>query len=137
MTDKTIVAVYGSLRQGLGNHRLLENDGVNFLGNGETLSNATMISMGAFPAITQPSAEGGNYPIRVEVYEVDEPTFQSLERLEGYPTFYDREEVQVVMSDKTTIKANIYFIARCDERNVSNILDHGDWVANLREEGRL
>lgn len=132
--SETIVAVYGSLRQGLGNHRLLDNDGVEFLGKGETVSKANMVSLGAFPAITQPSASGGSYPINVEVYSVDDDTFNNLERLEGYPTFYDREVVQVVMSDKRIVNANIYFIA--DINRGRDVLEHGDWVLHLKEEGR-
>ena len=134
MTDKTIVAVYGSLRQGLGNHRLLDNEGVEFLGRGETVSKASMVSMGSFPAITQPSSEGGDYPIVVEVYAVDEPTFKNLDRLGGYPNFYNREEVQVVMSEKRIVNANIYFISEVTDGR--HTLEHGDWMLHLREEGR-
>ena len=70
------VFVYGTLRDGEGNHRLLENS--EFLRD-EVLIGFDMFNVGGFPAVI----EGDGYVVG-EVYEVDEQTLKSLHRLEGY-----------------------------------------------------
>lgn len=67
---KHTVAVYGSLRQGLGNHRLLMH--VPKFKQGWTMTDFTMYSLGGFPAIVPDKA---GKPVVVEVYEVDDATF--------------------------------------------------------------
>lgn len=81
------VFVYGTLKRGFGNgERLLSN--ARFIGV-DSLQNFLMYSLGgAFPAIV-PTDD----PARIvhgEVFEVTPDEFQSLDRLEGYPSFYDR-----------------------------------------------
>lgn len=97
--SKTKVAVYGTLKQGHGNHTLLRD--ATYIGATVTEPTFTMYNLGAFPAI---EAEGDT-PISVEVYEVDDDTFERLDRLEGYPNFYNRRVV-----DTEYGKAWIYFI---------------------------
>ena len=80
-----VVAVYGSLKKGFGNHRRLETS--KFVGM--AMIPGTLYSLGAFPAITLE----GNTDVHVELYEVDDPTLESLDRLEGHPSFYTRTEV--------------------------------------------
>jgi gamma-glutamylaminecyclotransferase len=77
--DKFKVAVYGSLRKGLSNHRLLEQS--KFLGTFETPPEYSMYSIGlAFPGLKS----NGSTSIVMEVYEVDEYTLGRLDMLEGY-----------------------------------------------------
>lgn len=85
----TKVFVYGTLRKGFSNSRLLSTA----ISKGEHLlsSKHLMISLGAFPALI-PSEEF--HLTRGEVYEVDEDTLSNLDRLEGHPDFYERVEVQ-------------------------------------------
>lgn len=109
------VAVYGSLRQGMGNHRLLENS--KFLGK-DKLDGFIMYSLGGFPCIRTVFPEGNT--ITVEVYEVDDATFERLDRLEGYPSFYDRKKVGTQYGE-----AWIYTIEREKSRPV---VESGDWV---------
>ena len=110
------VAVYGSLKHGHGNNRLLSES--EFKGRGVTLPEYTMYSMGGFPCIT----EGGDTPIHIEVYEVDDRTFERLDFLEGYPRFYNRKEIETTYGT-----AWIYYIQ--DETYLGNLnkVGNGQW----------
>lgn len=123
--NRHIVAVYGSLRQGLHNHRLLQAIDVEYLGKGLTNNTALLYNLGAFPAITQPTLNRGAEKIVVEVYAVGEQTFKSLDRLEGYPDFYDREQVGVTLDNGDTHEAWVYFLH--NERGV--VIAANDWKA--------
>lgn len=122
MVQEFLVAVYGSLRQGMGNHRLLQDGEAAFLGT-ERVSGFQMYSMGGFPFITPAEGE-----IRIELYKVDRDTMLRLDRLEGYPSFYDRKLIQTSKG-----QAWIYFIVG---KNLSNYepVASGDWVLFRRGE---
>lgn len=78
--QKTLFAVYGTLKSGWGNNRILQGNS-KLLGTFVTPPNYTMYSLGGFPAVTKE----GNTPITVEVYEVTDPqTIQRVHNLEGY-----------------------------------------------------
>lgn len=111
--------VYGSLREGLGNHRVLgeskrQDDGVIPFG-------FRMRSMGGFPAIYHAGAQDET-PITVEVYEVSsEDVAQRLDWLEGYPNFYDRKVIK--LADGRV--GWVYFIHREDTSRP--LVPEGDW----------
>jgi len=120
-----IVAVYGTLRKGFGNHRLLEH--CNKIKTGITDEKFTMYSFGGFPAISPTNVKDTN--ITVELYEVvDERTSRNLDSLEGYPEWYDKTEVTV---DNT--KAMIYFMPK-DKIGNKKIVENGDWVDYLNRD---
>lgn len=76
--EKELFCCYGTLRKGLGNHRLIE--GAKYLGDEWLDSKYTMYNVG-FPGVIPE----GNTPIHIEVYEVSEPSMKAgLDRLEGY-----------------------------------------------------
>lgn len=83
------VFVYGTLKRGGGNHRLLEASGARFLGNHQIAG--TMHDYGAFPAVTL----DGSGTVHGEVYEVSTVTLERLDRLEGTPSFYQRARVSM------------------------------------------
>lgn len=84
-----LVAVYGTLKRGRGNNRLLSTS--SFIGEDE-LHGFTMYSAGGFPVIYR--SEELSKSILVEVWEVDEETLTGdLDRLEGHPSWYCRELV--------------------------------------------
>jgi len=112
--EPQLVAVYGSLREGLHNHRLLEDS--DYLGLDWTDPDYTMLSLGSFPGIV----EGGETAIKIEVYQVNQDTFTNLDRLEGYPNFYNRKKIETKFGD-----AWIYFL---EGREYSTTyVPSGDW----------
>lgn len=114
------VAVYGSLKQGFGNHRLLE--GQELLCKGFTeLECYTMYSLGPFPGVV----DDGEGDIQVEVYQVDDACFERLDRLEGHPNFYKRELVTIVSGQSVPHEAWMY-IYQGDVAGLP-IVATGDW----------
>lgn len=111
-----LVAVYGSLKQGYRNHALL--GGSEFKGVDGTSAEFSMYSMGGFPCIT----EGGDTSIHVEVYEVEDEVFSRLDRLEGYPSFYNRKEIDTMYG-----KAWIYYIQDGSYLGELNLVANGRW----------
>lgn len=86
----TKVFVYGTLKKGRGNDRLL--NGAKFLGNARTTSGAYTMYQGGYPMVLA----DGLFHISGELYEVDNPKIlESLDRLEGHPDFFHRHSVSV------------------------------------------
>lgn len=91
MKNKThLIGVYGSLRQGMYNHRLLDNDGAEFIKHYTYTLPYKMIAYSSFPALIPEKDEKTNN-VDFEVYAVDDNTYRMVERLEGYPSFYDKD----------------------------------------------
>lgn len=114
---KGLVAVYGSLRKGLHNHALLHN--ADFKGTA-VANGFKMFSMGSFPFITHQDATEQD-TIQIEVYAVTPEEMRNLDRLEGFPSFYNRELI-----DTPYGKAWIYYID--NERGGYAPVVDGDWM---------
>ena len=89
MNGSARVFVYGTLLSGEPNHRLLAD--AELVGAARTEPDFDLVSLGAFPAMIA----GGATAIAGEVYEVDRPTLDALDRLEGHPRFYRRRAVRL------------------------------------------
>lgn len=128
--ENVLVSVYGTLKQGWGNHSLLQRDPV-ITGN---IGIAKLDGRG-FPIIKL----GDKYKLRVEVYEVNKDDLRNLDRLEGYTeghkaTFYDRKKVQVTLADDSKLETFVYeyvsdftdsITSECEEANgVYNWVGH-------------
>lgn len=116
--SKHIVAVYGTLREGQGNWSWALRNRSEKLGEAE-ISGFQMYSTGGFPAVVHATDED---VIKIEVYEVDDEVFSDLDRLEGYPTMYTREQV-----DTEYGSAWLYIWNSSTAR--LQLLPEGDWVA--------
>ena len=99
--EKIYVFVYGTLRKGYWNHSLLENS--KFLGKAITKEKYSLFADGIPYVVKIPKTQ-----IIGELYEVDKETLERLDRLEGHPDFYKREEIEVLLDEKP-MKAWIYF----------------------------
>ena len=82
------VFVYGTLKQGWGNNRLLPPG--TFLRKYTTEPLFTMWDIGGLPALTR-----GADRVLGELYEIDGDTLSDLDRLEGHPHFYQRTLVDM------------------------------------------
>jgi gamma-glutamylcyclotransferase (GGCT)/AIG2-like uncharacterized protein YtfP len=114
-----LVAVYGTLRQGCGNNRVLGPS--EKLGLFKTPPHWEMFSMGGFPGV-----RNGDKPITLEVYRVtDECVSQSLDWLEGYSgdesNFYDKTTVHTDWGE-----AEMY-VLQGEQYKGSPLIEGGDW----------
>lgn len=119
------VFVYGTLKKGEGNHRLMSmSEGVLLYSPAESYPNYTMYDLGGFPAVVH----GGTSCIRGEVYKVK--TLDLLDDLEGHPTFYCREQVPIIGWPHHIITCWMYVYTRGNvlnaERNITKVED-GYW----------
>lgn len=91
--NKPRVFVYGSLKAGQSNHRLLVAGGATLLGT-DTLSGAyRLVDFGAYPGLVR-LGDGSNENVHGEVYQIDDEILASLDILEGHPHYYERIKVQ-------------------------------------------
>lgn len=118
-----LVGVYGTLKQGFHNHGVMVRAGGEYLGSGQTTNLYLMVSLGGFPAVTLGQHL---HHIKVEVYRVQD--ISPLDRLEGYPYFYDRTPVPVEMEDGTTETAYIYHIEDEEYLLRKTPVPGGEWV---------
>lgn len=75
--DTHYVAVYGTLKRGYSNHRLLAR--ARFLGT-DHLRSVVLFDLGPYPGALERPSQG----VLVEVYEVDNSGLERLDELEGY-----------------------------------------------------
>lgn len=123
MSETLKVLVYGSLRKGMQNDikYYAENANSNTKLLGTTKIKGKMYSLGAFPYVN--TKEDG--VVVGEVYETtenQERLLYGLDRLEGYPAFYNREEVDTEFG-----KAWVYYINK-PPRPDNTFVEDGDWV---------
>ena len=98
MDKSHLVAVYGTLKSGYGNNRLLRNE--EFIGEGITKDKLSMKCYGVPMVFKEPSTA----PVFVEVYRVKEKQLHGpLDRLEGHPNLYCRKPTKVIVDDKELV----------------------------------
>ena len=124
---KYLVAVYGSLRRGMGNHQYYLSSS-EYKGTFSTEPEYTLHSLSYYPGLKL----DGNTSIVMEVYEVDEETLKNLNRLEGYrpgetSTFYDRIKINTPWG-----KAFTYIYV--NKLSKESIIESGDWVGFKNKE---
>lgn len=100
-----LVAVYGTLRKGFGNHGLLS--AARLLDSGTTIDQYGMVCEG-IPYVGSEVREDGNR-IVVEVYAVDDETLARLDGLENHPEWYTRKQVPITLDNGVTVDAWLYF----------------------------
>jgi gamma-glutamylaminecyclotransferase len=110
------VFVYGTLRRGEGNHRLLQ--GARFVGEACTVPGFALCDLGAFPGLVRDGAG----TVAGELYDVDAATLAALDRLEGVPSFYRRERVEL----KGVGSTDAYTLTPRQVRGC-DLIPSGDW----------
>jgi gamma-glutamylcyclotransferase (GGCT)/AIG2-like uncharacterized protein YtfP len=119
--EKTLIAVYGSLRKNMGNDHLLSTS--EYLGDFQTKPEFSLYSLGYYPGLKT----GGNTSVTMEVYEVDEKTAERVDRLEGYTpgekaTFYDKIPIETPYGE-----ASVYIYV--NDIPQERLVESGDWKA--------
>ena len=94
---------YGTLKRNFSNHYLLKNS--QYLGTGHTKCQYALYSS-CIPYVIKNEQVSH---IHGELYEVDTTTLKQLDKLEGHPGWYFREEVEIVTEANQTVTAWLYF----------------------------
>jgi gamma-glutamylcyclotransferase (GGCT)/AIG2-like uncharacterized protein YtfP len=95
-----LVAVYGSLKKGFGNHMLLADAPLIATGFAKGWN---MYSLSYYPMIIP-----GDGDVQVEIYQVTKAEMDRLDALEGYPDYYNRK-ITYVTTSMRVIQAWIYY----------------------------
>jgi gamma-glutamylcyclotransferase (GGCT)/AIG2-like uncharacterized protein YtfP len=90
--------VYGTLKKGYRNNILLSQSV--FVQEATTKPKYKIYDCGMYPCMIKD--DKGN-SITGEIYEIDETTLARLDRLEGVPYLYQRDEIQLENFDKPTL----------------------------------
>lgn len=102
--DCSHVAVYGTLKEGRGNHWLLGTS--ELVGKGKTANKFPMIC-DSIPYVYDEIGTGHN--INVEVYDVTDPTVAAdIDSLEQHPDWYERKLVNIELANGDYITAWMY-----------------------------
>ena len=113
------IAVYGSLRKMFGNHRILRDGKATLISEERVSIPYKMISLGGFPGLI-PSKEHSE--VTIEIYEVNPQTYERVEWLEGFPSFY-----QKAIINSTVGETEVYVLENERYREYP-IVECGDWV---------
>lgn len=116
------VFVYGTLLSGERNNLFLQNPEYKLLGNCK-VTGFTMYNLGAFPACVRDYSFN---TINGEVWEISDGRLDCLDGLEGYPNFYNREEIPTEFG-----YAWIYIHTK--EPN-AEVIKSGNWKQYIKKE---
>ena len=104
MEEKHIVFVYGTLKKGCRLNYMLNTS--TYLGEAVTINKYKLHHISGLPMLEKEVEE--DY-ITGDVYEVNDKVLQILDKVEGVPDLYVREEIYV-MTENLFLKAYVYFI---------------------------
>lgn len=123
----SLVFVYGTLKKGFSNHRLLA--GSEYLGAAQTVEKYAMYSTGT-PIVLK---EEPVSPIHGELYRVNEATLVALDSLEGHPDWYRREEINIfVDGEQGRYQETAWLYFSLDKRGV--LVPEGKYLKQVRRQ---
>ena len=117
LENSTLIAVYGTLRQGFGNNRLL--NGCRMVGSGWTDQKFQLTASGI--PFVHPKKKVSK--IRVEIFEIPEDRMDSIDGLEGHPTWYKRVLIPITLDNEKPVEAELYF----NIQEGSTLIESGDY----------
>lgn len=120
MSDESLIRlfVYGTLRRGEANHHLLLR--ATYVREAVTPPAYTLFACDGHPAM----GDGGTTTVVGEVFDVDDATLATIDRLEDHPTWYRRQ--LIVLADGDSAWA--YLLPPHFTEGRARIAG-GDWVA--------
>lgn len=100
------IAVYGTLKKGRGNSFYLRD--AQPVGVGVT-AGKYRLCITTLPYLLDEENDSG-FNVKVEVYDVNDTTFNAVDMLEGHPGFYRRRKTEIVLSNGKKTSAWVYFV---------------------------
>lgn len=129
MNENQLVFVYGSLRQGKHNHSLLVYNNAKLIDRGCIQGSLRAREHDSFPYATLDQPGDQNNTIHGEIYEVSPACMKALDRLEGYPDFYNRRLVLVVGEDMPGQEwGNMAWAYHCEAAADMPVVESGNWL---------
>ena len=111
------VFVYGTLKHGFSNSFYYMAD-AEYIDDAVTLEKYAMIGKDyPFPYLLGKNSKGKR--VKGELYEVTKSTLDKLDKLEGYPTHYNRELVNLLTSEGKVLKALTYVKTNVTEHDLA------------------
>lgn len=112
------IVCYGTLMTGERNHRFCRNA----VSIKPCTFRGTLYDTGwGFPAVQLT----GSGTVHGEIMEVPIADWPGIDRLEGYPRLYDREEIEVVLEDGTADRGWVYVMN--DVSEMAKVIPGGNW----------
>lgn len=118
----TYIGVYGSLKRGFLFNSVLGD--AEFVGE-DKIEGFDMYNLGTFPAAIK--NKDSETPLSLEVFKTDDPgILDALDRLEGYPDFYNKGRYETVSGQVVTM----YYISNHPERitDTRPFIESGVWT---------
>lgn len=104
------VFVYGTLKTGETNHRIMTNPGngrSTFIGQARTLKKWPLVLVSKYEIPCLLPREGLGHEVCGEVYQVDDRMLEALDRLESHPDYYVRSQEDVVMLSQANSSTDV------------------------------
>lgn len=95
--------VYGSLKRGNSAHRLLSDQGATFLREAATHPRYHLVKVSWFPGMVEGEEGTG---VHGELYELPDSALKRLDRYEGVPGLFTRNEIE--LDDGSKVVAYLY-----------------------------
>lgn len=123
------VVVYGTLLRGYGNYRRVLENRSDFI-VATTIRGFKMYTQhGGYPYLDK--TDNPEDVVHVEVFHVNELVFRNCDRLEGYPTHYDRVEVDTESGHKGWV---YFYPTQHDHGHKGTFIESGSWTKWFNEE---
>jgi len=119
MKSNTVqIIAYGTLMTGEPNHRFCRNA----VAIQPCTITGTLYDTGwGFPAFVP----GDTGAVRAELIEIPPANLLAMDRLEGYPRLYDRQQILATLADGSTVEAWVYVMNRLPPQ--ATVIASGDW----------
>ncbi|XP_076456159.1 gamma-glutamylaminecyclotransferase-like isoform X2 [Babylonia areolata] len=117
--ERHLMFVYGTLKEGQPNHPHLvsaETGGIERVGKGHTREKYPLVIAGKYNIPYLLYKPGDGHQIHGEIYKVDTQKRDVLDDFESHPTYYERMEDDIVVTDggetgeEKTLKCWVYFM---------------------------
>jgi gamma-glutamylaminecyclotransferase len=128
--NQNLLFVYGTLKRGNGNHRLLKAIKAEFVAEVSTAEKLPLIVRGLPYLLNKP---GTGYHVKGELFNLVKGGWSELDRLEGHPRFYRREFVDVRDTAGNVLRVQTYFLNLENTRGSSRAFNPVD-MEMCREE---